>query len=148
MTPEDRKTIKRYLAQYHTAKERKAVLQKRARTLRSDLSRSDKSGEIEYKIAEIESRLQRQAVVEAGAVLNVMDMIDFLPPGSTERQILELRHIDLKSWNEIQRIVHLTRSPCNEYYNRGLEALLGFKKVRQMLGKFERQMARIEKDGW
>ena len=148
MTAEDRKIIKRYLAQYHTAKERKNVLQKRAKTLRSDLSRSDKNGEIEYKIAEIESRIQRQAEVEANAVLSVMDMIDFLPLGSTERQILELRHIDCKSWTEVQRTVHLTRSPCNEYYNRGLETLLGFKKVRQTLGKFERQMARIEKDGW
>lgn len=148
MATVDRKMLKRYLAQYHNAKERKTVLQKRARTLRSDLTRSDRNNEIEYKIAEIEDRLKRQAEIEATAVLDVMDMIDFLPLGSTERQILELRHIDCKSWTEIQRIVHLTRSPCNEYYNKGLETLLGYKKVRQTLGKFERQLIRTEKDGW
>lgn len=92
--------------------------------------------------------MKRQAEIEASAVLNVMDIIDFLQIGSTERHILELRHIDCKSWTEIQRTVHLTHSPCNEYYNRGLDTLLTYKKVRHMLGKFEGEMARIEKDGW
>lgn len=148
MTQSDRKILKRYLSQYHNAKERKKTLQKRAETLRADLSRTAKGGEIDYKIAEIDARMKRQAEVEANAVLSVMDMIDFLPIGSTERQILELRHIDCKSWTEIQRIVHLTNSPCIEYYNRGLNAILTYKKARQLLAKFEKQIARIEKDGW
>lgn len=148
MTQSDRKILKRYLSQYHNAKERKKALQKRAETLRADLSRTAKGGEIDYKIAEIDARMKRQAEVEAKAVLSVMDMIDFLPVGSTERHILELRHIDCKGWTEIQRIVHLTNSPCIEYYNRGLDTILTYKKARQLLAKFERQIARIEKDGW
>ena len=55
---------------------------------------------------------------------------------STERDILEYRHIDCKSWAEIQRLVHLTRSPCFEYYNRGLDMLLARPEARKMLRDF------------
>lgn len=63
-----------------------------------------------------------------------MEILDFLPQGSTERTIMELRHIDCKTWTQVQRAVFLTPSPCYERYNKGLDALLGIDKVRSMVG--------------
>ena len=52
---------------------------------------------------------------------------------STERTILELRHLDCKPWKDIHRAVYLTRSPCFEHYNKGLDQLLTMPEVRRKL---------------
>ena len=77
-----------------------------------------------------------------------MDTLDFLPPDSTEKYIMELRHIDCMSWADIQRTTHLTRSPCYDYYNKGLDRLLTYGKVIEQLGAFEARQRRTERDGY
>lgn len=157
--------LKRYLGQYHRARTKQRVLQERLQEIREELkhpsvgaaplggvgSKSNVSAgaaALVFREAEIEDRIRRQAELEAAAITNIMDILDFLPADSTEKFILELRHIDCKSWSEIARTVHLTRSPCNEYYNKGLNKLLTFKKVHVILSEFEDMISRTENDGY
>lgn len=161
----ERYVLKRYLSQYYRAKQRQRILEARLREIRAELQHpyiSSSSGNglptgshissgaaaLTFREAEIEDRIQRQRETEAKAILNIMDMLDFLPPDSMEKNILELRHIDCMSWNAITRAVHLTRSPCNEYYNKGLDKLLTFKKVHSILADFEARINRAETDGY
>lgn len=148
MEQTDRKLLKRFLSQYYNAKQRKSTLENRERALRLELRPARETADLKAKFGQISSRIQRQKEVEAAAALEVMDMIDFLPEGSTERQILELRHIDCKSWTEIERTAHFSRASCFRYYNQALDQLLAFKKVRGMLQDFQARMERIEKGGW
>lgn len=46
----------------------------------------------------------------------------------------KLKHNREKPWREIHRAVHLTRSPCFAYYNKGLDQLLAMQEVRLALG--------------
>ena len=85
-------------------------------------------------VQEIEAKIQRQTEAAEKSVLEIMELLERLPPDSTERTILELRHIDCKTWADISRTVYLTRTPCAKYYNRGLDALLGMSEVRQIIG--------------
>lgn len=157
--------LKRYLGQYHRAKNKQRVLQNRLREIQAELKHPGVSSApldgvgaenrvsmgaaaLVFREAEIVERIQRQVELEATAVTNIMDILDFLPADSTEKFILELRHIDCKPWSEIARTVHLTRSPCNEYYNRGLDKLLTFKKVRSILADFESMLDITEHDGY
>lgn len=133
---ERRRILRRYLQQYFRAKERKSILKKREKAILLELGGESCGVDVSEKITEIKARIQSQTEVEASAVISVMDMINFLPIGSTERNILELRHIDFKSWAEIQRTLHLTRSPCYDYYNRGLDAILTNHTAIQALEKF------------
>lgn len=71
-------------------------------------------------------------------MLNVMKMMDFLPADSMERTVLEYRHIDCLSWNQIMQETNYSRQSCNNYYNAGLDKLLTFKKVHKMLEDFEK----------
>lgn len=162
---ESRRLLKRYLSQYFRAKEKQAALRKRLAELQAELQHpgvrtpsldktpakgqtSNGAASLIYKIGDIEDRIQRQIEVEAKSVNDIMDILDFLPPESTERDILEYRHIDCKSWDEIMDLVHLTRSPCFEYYNKGLDKLLTYKKVRVTLESFEERMNRAAKDSY
>ncbi|MCD7857761.1 MAG: hypothetical protein LUG55_08210 [Clostridiales bacterium] len=161
----DRIFLKRYLSQYYTAKRRKAVLAKRLEELRRELHdpsipgpglsgmpkqghQSSGSASLVFKLAEIEDRINRQVEIEASAVLSVMQMLDFLPPDSTEKEIMELRHIDCCTWDNIADQVHFSKMQCFRYYNGVLEKLYSFKKVRLMVAEFQASVERTEKDGY
>lgn len=76
-----------------------------------------------------------------------MEVLEFLPQDSVEREIMEMRHIDCKPWNEIMRTIHLSRAPCFRRYSTGLEWLYTYKKVRTTLAEFRARVERTEKDG-
>lgn len=161
-TTENRRLLKRYLSQYYRATQKREVLEKRLLKLQAEfrclkmtppVSVSGcfpKKGEggtaLEVRTGDIESRIKHQIEAQRKTVEEVIDVIEYLPEESTERDILELRHIDCKTWSEICRLVHLTRSPCFEYYNRGLDRLLSFKKVRIALEAYEDRLAREARD--
>lgn len=165
-TNESRRLLRRYLSQYYRAKEKQAALRKRLKELQDELNHpgvntppldsaprkdgrtSNGAASLIFKIGDIEDRIQRQIEVEARSVNDIMDILDFLPAESTERDILEYRHIDCKSWNEICDLIHLTRSPCFEHYNKGLDKLLTYKKVRATLEAYEARLAREAKDSY
>lgn len=129
----ERITLKLYLARFYKAKKRQAILTERLRLRR--LCRDFRSHEA-ADISEVESRIEKQSKKTECIILEIMDVIDLLPEESTERMILELRHLDCKPWSEIQRTVHLTRTPCYDHYNRALDFLLDTQEVQAALSKF------------
>ncbi len=161
LTPEEmeayKQLLKEYLSQYYIQKMRKFQLNRRLREVNAELNEpiggmnysptprsvTNKTGagaaSILYRIVEIEDRIENQKENIEIAMLKVMDIMDFLSEGSIERMILELRHIDCRSWQQVMNEVNLTRNPCNEYYNKGLLKLLMFKKVRKILDSYREQ---------
>ena len=123
----ERQILKNFLARYYKAKKQQTILQERLLRMRSEYGSGIKHMEIETKIKAQNQQAQKN-------VRQIMDILDFLPQGSTERTIMELRHIDCKTWAQIQRAVFLTSSPCYAYYNKGLDALLAESKVRKIIG--------------
>ena len=127
----ERITLKLYLTRFYKAKKRQAILTERLRRLCRDF-RSHEAADI----SEVESRIEKQSKKTERIILEIMDVIDLLPEESTERMILELRHLDCKPWSEIQRTVHLTRTPCYDHYTRALDFLLDTQEVQAALSKF------------
>lgn len=122
----ERRILKKFLQRYYRMRKQQETLQTRLQRMRSEF-RDNESTEIEAKL-----RTQKREAKKS--TLQIMEILDFLPQGSTERTIMELRHIDCKTWTQVQRAVFLTPSPCYERYNKGLDALLGIDKVRSMVG--------------
>jgi len=157
-TKEQRDLLKRYLDQYRLAKDKQRVLRERLAEIQAEFgspatSRPGKAprkrpgvsagaASPTFKLADIEERIRGQAEVEEAAIFSVIEMIDELPPDSMEKYILELRHIDCKPWSEIFEIVHLSKSPCFEYYSRGLDRLLATGKTRVILSDFKSRISR------
>ena len=73
----------------------------------------------------------------AKAVQNVMDLIDLLPVGSTERTVVEMRHIDCRPWDQIAREVYMSRSAVFNYYNAALDMLAKHEDSGKLLGDFK-----------
>ena len=83
--------------------------------------------------SQIKMQIQEQTEKTTCAVLEIICILDLLPPYSMERMILEYRHIDCMEWNLIQKAIHLSPAPCYEWYNRGLDFLLKRQQVRRIL---------------
>lgn len=144
---EEKEMLKNYLGQVYVARKRKRQLENRLRDIQKDVSgpiggkgynplpnHSSMSGDgaasYVYRMAEIEQKIYNQKEAIEIAILKIMDIMDYLPEQSMERMVLELRYIDCMGWKQVGSEVGLTRTPCNEYFQKGLEKLLEFKKVR------------------
>lgn len=146
--------IKSYLGQYYSARNKKRQLELRLRTFRQEMigtkgmqyspvphsqtnSVGDGPASMVIRAMEIEEQIKSQKEEMANAMLNVMKMMDFLPTDSTERIILEYRHIDCLSWKQIAREMNYSIRTCRNKYDSGMEKLLGYKKVQKILEEYK-----------
>lgn len=148
---EEKELLKKYLGQYYVGRIKRSQLEKRLKTICEEMNApiggrgyspvnyggtnkvAPGAASFVYRIGEIETRIEEQKHRVEKALLNVMDIIDFLEENSTERMVLELRFIDCKSWVVIEKEMHLSRRSCFDYQNRALEKLLHFKKIKMIL---------------
>lgn len=88
-------------------------------------------------ISDIEYRILEQKKEIGRVMAQVMDIIDYLPINSIERQICELRHIDLKPWGAITVEISMSRSQVYRRYIMALDALLENQRVQAMMKEYE-----------
>lgn len=137
-----REAVKEYLQQYHMARERRRILERRHDVLARELkapapgsaymtmpashsaAESEGAVSVVFRLSEVEERIEAQRIAMGRAVTMVMDLIDLLPENSMERTVVELRHIDCKKWERICKEVHMSRSRVNVYYNAALDIIL------------------------
>ena len=92
-----------------------------------------------FRITEIEDRIYKQKQEIENAIVQVMNIIEYLPLNTIEREICELRHIDLKPWSMISAEIPMSRSQVNRRYNAAIDALLNNKKIRKLIAKHENE---------
>ena len=88
------------------------------------------------KAMEIEGKIVKQQAQVQKAMLAVMGFMDFLPIDSVERSVLEYRHIDCLPWKFIIARMSYSKASCHNYYNAGIDMLLGYVKVQETLQKY------------
>ena len=156
-----REAVKEYLQQYHMARERRRILERRHDVLARELkapapgsaymtmpasrSAADSEGAVSvvFRLSEVEERIEAQRIAMGRAVTMVMDLIDLLPENSMERTVVEMRHIDCKPWDQIAREIYMSRSAVFNYYNAALDRLLEFKRTRKLLDDFQEENKRL-----
>jgi hypothetical protein len=158
MTEEERLELRRhllrqYLGRYYRSTMKKKQLEIRLRVFRENMGSirameysptprsqtnnvGDGAATEVIREMEIEERIESQKKEMQETLLDIMKIMDFLPANSMERIIMEYRHIDCLDWKQICREVNYSRSTCNDYYKAGIEKLLTFKKVQQIIADF------------
>lgn len=153
---EDKEVLKEYLNQYYAGRIKRSQLERRLKNIRQEMATpiggygyspvnyggTNKvvpgAASFVYRMSEIETRIEEQKSRVEKALLKVMDIMDFLEEGSTERMVLELRFIDCKGWPSIEKDLHLSRSSLFSYQDKALGKLLEFKKVQQILMDYKK----------
>lgn len=151
-TSDRKELLKIYLEQYFRARKGRQILEARLRRMQRDVlmppglgtwkSAEDDAGEaasVLIRMDEIEKRIQEQSDNMVQIALDIMAVFDFLSPGSLEREIAELRHLDCLSWKAIQAQECLSRTACYNWYNKALSSLLSFDKINQTLDAFKEE---------
>ncbi|MCI8717307.1 MAG: hypothetical protein HFH64_03975 [Lachnospiraceae bacterium] len=157
---QEKELLKEYLNQYYTCRMKRVQLERRLRSIHEEMNMpiggykyspvnyggtntvGTGAASFVYRISEIETRIEKQKNQTEKALLKVMDIMDFLEESSTERMILELRFIDCKNWENIEKEIHLSRRACFGYQNKALEKLLNFKKVQAVLKEYKTEVVK------
>lgn len=149
--------LDKYLSQYRKYIDRKKSLEGRRREIIKEFDNPLKgvsydgmphgSGEslgcaaLSFRLDEINTRIKDQMEKSVKVLVEIMDVIEFLPEDSIERAILEHRYIDRFKWEQICKVEHISRTPANRYWKKGLYQLLKFKKVNKILKDYEKAKA-------
>ena len=156
-----REILKKYLGQYCRNKNQKEALKRRLGKIKNEMigvktvkysstprSTTNSIGnaplDFAIKCEEIEERINTQKKEVQTAMLKVLDIMDFLDAGSTEREILEYKYLDGNGWEKISKLSALSRTQCILYWNRGIDKLLEFKSVRETLKEYEKKLQKFE----
>ncbi|MFG6383449.1 MAG: hypothetical protein K1V96_04235 [Lachnospiraceae bacterium] len=151
----EKELLKKYLNQYYICRMKREQLESRLKNIQEEINTpiggygyspvnyggTNKVGpgaaSFVYRISEIESQIEQQKSRVEKALLKVMDIMDFLEENSIERMVLELRFIDCKTWFNIAKEMHLSRSSCFDYQNKAFKKLLTFKRVQTILKEYD-----------
>lgn len=136
------KVLKYLLGRIYRADKHKNQLDERLRNIAArrqmeSLPAEDEPTSIRYWISDIESRILGQKKEIDRAMAQVMDIIDYLPINSVERQICELRHIDFRPWGMISAEIPMSRSQTYRRYRMALDALLSNQQIRNIVEEHE-----------
>lgn len=150
---EDRESLilKWMLGQIGRARKKKRQLDERLREINEErnapiggvgydpMPRGSGSGDgaasILFKIAGLEERIYAQRQEVEYSIARVMDILEYLPVNSLEREVCELYYIDGKKMSEISDIIPMSRAQCYNRLNAGIDLLLGLPRIREMVAK-------------
>lgn len=97
----------------------------------------DGAASILFKLSEIEERIFSQREEIDKAIVQVMDIIDFIPQGEIARRIFELRYLDGLNMEKIAEAIPMSKSRCYDIFNETIDKLLDFPKISIMVEENE-----------
>lgn len=152
---EEIEMLSNYLSQRRKAKRRKANLERRLFEIRKDIERPisaarytpinspTKSGDgcasLTFRTSDCELKIYEQAEQATKYLLRVMDIMDYLDKSSDEREALELYYIDGHTWEYAAEKMEISRSQVFNLRRSGLEKLLTFDRVREIVREYKSQ---------
>ena len=107
------------------------------RIYRADKHKNQLDARVKNWTSDIESRILEQKKEIDQAITQVMDIIDYLPVNSIERQICELRHIDFKPWGAVSAEIPMSRSQVHRKYKAAVNLLLKNQYIQSIVEEYE-----------
>ncbi len=148
--------LNQYLRQYRYCISRKRTLENRREEIIREfdsplgamkmdgMPRGSSSGvgcaALSFRLDEINTRIKEQMENAERVLVDIMNIIDFLPENSVERSIVENRYIDRYSWERVCRENHISRTPATKKWRKALYMLLEFKKIKQILEEYKNSL--------
>ena len=167
MTTEEQKReralLRSYLSRYRKAKNRVQKLRTRRQEFIEDMkyplgaqsysglprssTPNDGAATYVFRLCEIEEKIIEQEKNANNIMLQIMDIMDFLPEDSESRCLLEMKYIDGLSEKQIMAAqFYSSRSSVAKYINNGLNELLTFKKIQNIITRYEKGMEEIRNE--
>lgn len=108
----------------------------------------DGAASIIFQLADIEERIYQQKTEIEKAIVRVMTILEYIPITEVDREIFEMRHIDMMQWPDIEAAIPMSKSQCIRRYNAAIGKLLKNPRIQKMVSTNEKDYLRwcIEHD--
>lgn len=108
----------------------------------------DGAASIIFQLADIEERIYQQKTEIEKAIARVMTILEYIPITEVDREIFEMRHIDMMQWPDIEAAIPMSKSQCIRRYNAAIGRLLKNPRIQKMVSANEEDYLRwrIEHD--
>ena len=93
---------------------------------------------IVFQLADIEERIYKQKSELEKAIVRVMTIIEYIPITEIDREIFEMRHIDMMQWPDIEAAIPMSKSQCIRRYNATIDRLLLNPRIQKMVNSNEK----------
>ena len=93
---------------------------------------------IVFQLADIEERIYKQKSEIEKAIVRVMTIIEYIPITEIDREIFEMRHIDMMQWPDIEAAIPMSKSQCIRRYNATIDRLLLNPRIQKMVKSNEK----------
>ena len=90
-----------------------------------------------FKMCEIEEAIDAQKAEIEKAVVRVMDLLEYIPAHTQEREICEMIYIDCMSVPSVAESIPMSKSQVYRYRNQGLDIILQNSRVQQIIEEHE-----------
>ena len=153
---EEAKILMMYLEQYSICMHKKAMLEVRRRNIMIEFDYpisgiqydgmpkgnklSDGSASLAYRLDEIDTKILQQKESASKLLLEIMNILELLPENSIERDVLEARYIDCNKTGKVCNVLHMSRSCVYQYTKDGLNKLLTFENVQDILKNYKQSL--------
>lgn len=129
-----RKRLRFFLSRYNaTVLERERLEAQKSKIERDYISsRGDIVG-ISMITADIQKHIDKEIRCNALLLAQIKDILSYLPDNSTQRKVLDARYIDRMNWVQIERHFNYSSATVKRYAARGLDELLKFERVRELI---------------
>lgn len=86
-----------------------------------------------FKLADIEERIYAQKTEIEKSIVRVMDILEYLPIDSLEREVCELIYIDGKKMAVVEKEIPMSRAQCYNKLNAAIAMLLTQPRIKAMV---------------
>lgn len=130
----DRERLRSFLKQYGSAVSERERLEMQKKRIESDylFSQGDIVG-VSMIIADVQKQIDEQIRYNAALLVQIKDVLNYLPENSIHRKILDAQYVDNMSWIKIERHFNYSTASVKRYAAEGLDELLKYERVREII---------------
>lgn len=127
----ERNKLRKFLGQYTLAiKERERLENQKQRIER------DYCGDIPAAAMvaeEVQKKIDEQIRSNAALLVQIKDVLNYLPENSIQRKVLDAVYIDGMSWIQVERHFNYSSASVKRYAAAGLDELLKYERIRELI---------------
>lgn len=129
----EREHLRSFLKQYISATAERDRLEQQKRSIERDYLKNGEIVGVSMVIADVQKQIDRQIRHNAKLLVQIKDILNYLPDTCIQRQILDALYIDGKSWLQIERHFNYSEASVKRYAAAGLDELLKFERVKELI---------------
>ncbi len=130
----ERNLLRKFLKQYSAAVLERERLENQKKTIESEyFSVECNIVGVSMIASDVQKQIDEQIRYNANLLVQIKDVLNYLPENSIQRKILDALYVDGMNWIKIERHFNYSSASVKRYAAEGLDKLLEYERVRELI---------------